>query len=398
VIFKAQKKERCSEELDAEKQEAEDADACQLKLLEKGRPKIIIFDEHALPKQCYGLSKCTPKSEAQVIQQPDVQMCKVKYPPSEDPDLFEMQDALKWLYFEFASIPELRKKVLHLSDEVDSLSEPLEGSLPQRREEKVNNLQVKVADVGRESLKASVDSIRNMDGFVNLIAEGDELVKQISGELTAHLQQQISSWKAAVAVAAKEMLVSVDSIRNVGDVGSGLNEAMENMTPKAEGEQQWDDSQAQVICRRLLETIKSFAESAGITTGVEEKSIAVLAKLVLQEFVKRLDGESLARQEAQVELTKLQQVEDMSEADWLQLWLKILEWRVKLTKPHEVTKDKVARDKTAAAQGNLSNIEKLQDGPGTERAKEMQTFDESSAVQMRTMVLLPTALFWLSTQ
>jgi len=321
-------------------------------------------------------------------------MCKVKYPPSEDPDLFEMQDALKWLYFEFASIPELRKKVLHLSDEVDSLSEPLEGSLPQRREEKVNNLQVKVADVGRESLKASVDSIRNMDGFVNLIAEGDELVKQISGELTAHLQQQISSWKAAVAVAAKEMLVSVDSIRNVGDVGSGLNEAMENMTPKAEGEQQWDDSQAQVICRRLLETIKSFAESAGITTGVEEKSIAVLAKLVLQEFVKRLDGESLARQEAQVELTKLQQVEDMSEADGHQLWQKILKWRVKLTKPHEAMQhtQKVARDK------NLSNIEKLQDGPGTERAKEMQTFDQNSAIQMRTMVLLPTALFWLSTQ
>jgi len=179
--------------------------------------------------------------------------------------------------------------------------------------------------------------------------------------------------------------------------------------------------------------------------------------------VKQLVGKS--EQEAQEELTKLRQVEDMSEHEWGQLWQKILTWRAKVIKPdlqetlttsesdaleaqaqaekerkfqeakralgpwlHDAMnhiapakkqnaeqlwqglqigfdetrfKDEInALKKVGEADGNLNNtIEKLQDGLANERSKRLREHsDESLAIKMRTLVLLPITLFWLSTQ
>jgi len=472
----------CSEEPAAQKQKADNADACQMELL-KGRPKFIIFDKHAEPsEQCYGLSStCTPDSEALVVQ-----MCEVKYPPSEDPGLQEeikrVLGALQWLSSGNDSIPNIQT----LLDEANQLSGPLEGTLIEHQNQ-VNTLRVKVADAARKSLKASVNFIRKMDGFDILIAEGDELVNEISGELTANHEQRIKTWKAAVANAAKNTLkVSVASIRNLDGFGPFLDEAIQLFMPKAEEQQPWDDSRKKLILITLQNMIKSFAESDGLTwAGAEAKSRAALAKLVLQEFVKQFDAESEEHQKAQEELTNLQEVTDMDEElFWqkIQKWLD--EWRAKLTKPqdsqdilktsqshvsqaqaqaqaqaekerkfqeakkalepwlhdamkhmapakkqkaeqlwqglqigfveasfkHEINALKTEAEgegyqpadgeRIAAADRNLKNtIQKLQDGPAKERAKRLgEPSDESSAIKMRTMLLLPISVLWLSTQ
>jgi len=217
-------------------------------------------------------------------------MCEVEYPPSEDPglrkdmenDIKAVRSALYWLTefngIFFSDIHTLLTEEYWLATEFDGISDI--QTLTEHRD-KVNKFQAKVIDVAKNILKASVDSIRSMDGFHELAVEGGELESRISGELIAgpELRRQIRKWRVKVADAAKTTLKESVYIRNLDGSETWLSEAMDAMMPKAEGQQVWDDAGAELIFILLQNQINNFAQSD--ERAWEAKSKAALAKLVL---------------------------------------------------------------------------------------------------------------------